>query len=42
MLTVYWYETPIEGEKEVVKSAWEFLNEEHIEHCLIRITQSDL
>ena len=42
MLTVYWYLTPLDEEKELVKSAWEFLNEHHIEHCLIRITQSEI
>lgn len=42
MLTVYWYQTPIDDEKDIVKDAWEFLREDHIEHCLIKITQSEL
>lgn len=42
MLTVYWYQTPIDDEKKIVKDAWEFLCEDHIEHCLIKITQSEL
>jgi hypothetical protein len=42
MLTVYWYQTPTDGEKQVIFNAWEFLCECHVEHYLITITQREI
>lgn len=42
MLTVYWYQAPTDGEKEVIFNAWEFLCECHVEHYLITITQREI
>lgn len=41
-LSVYWYETPTENDKYLLKSSWEFLNEYHIEHFVITITEKQI
>lgn len=41
-LSVYWYETPTENEKDLLKRSWEYLNECNIEHFVITITEKQI